>query len=352
MQIQMKKSHKKIICGLLLIAIASIVAYSMYNKQYETESNFNMDLIMSQPVSRKYAVISFSRFNERSFYYVIYLPLCALAWRRIGYEPILILIEKEPLEHFSKITNKTMEYLNLFGVKIFVVNSPPDYENHISQLVRLYVGLLPASLVKENDFVLISDSDIIPVNRNYFNFFNTLSIVILNAYSGSEFEYKGKQYYMYPMSYIGMRKWQWREMMNVTRNLSLTGELVVEKASQFYGKGSVRKNYEITKGDVHWDLDQRILSVSIDDYLQAKSDIRASKFKLDSRLDRSFSYFKWYQMTSSFNQIQDCHLFHNNAEEKLPLINRLLAKMFNENICNVLSKYFADFFILMNTEVT
>jgi hypothetical protein len=308
----------------------------------------NMDLIMSKRVSRKYAVMSLTEVNNNTFYYSIYLPVCALAWRRIGYEPIVIFVIKSSTDTFSTFTNKTMEYLNLFKVKVFLVHSPPDYENHLSQLARLYVGLLPSSLVKENDFVLLADSDIIPVRKNLFQFYNTLSIVLVNGYGVGEVIYKGVLYEVFAISYMGMRKCQWREVMNVTKNMSLTGELVLEKASMFFGNGSVRKNNEIKKGDTHWDLDQKIVSIGIHRYVRASGGlIKLSKFRLNSRLDRYYSDLQWANMTQTYTRTDDCHLFHQDAEKRFNLTFGLLSKMFNKNICDVLLKYFTEFFVLL-----
>jgi hypothetical protein len=344
----------------LLVLVVRVFKYSVYKTDEthdevalkEEEDEFyssTMDIIMSKPVSRKYSVISLTEVTNSTFYYSIYLPVCALAWRRVGYEPIVIFVKRSGAmeQEFSNFTKKTMEYLKLFNVQTFLVASPPHYENHLSQLARLYVGLLPARLVKEHDFLLLSDSDIVPVRKDFLHFYNTLSIVV-NGYGTGEFLHKGIMYEEFPISYLGMRKWQWRQVMNVTQNMSLTGELVVEKASVFFGKGSVRKNNEMKKGDTHWELDQKILAIGIHNYVRATGGaIKLSRYRLRSRLDRTHSDLQWINSTKAYTQIDDCHLFHQDAQIRFELTSSLLSKMFSKKICKVLLKFFSEFFALL-----
>ena len=138
---------------------------------------------------RKFSVISASLFSESD--YMFNLPFVALAWRRIGIEPIILLVKSNSTKP-SELTNKTIEYLDKFKIKIVYIQSPDGYDVTVAMLSRLFVGLLSESTIKENDFILTSDADLIPINKNYYAIDNSNHIRAWNAFCCETFVFEKK----------------------------------------------------------------------------------------------------------------------------------------------------------------
>ena len=152
---------------------------------------------------KMFSIISISVMHKARFFYILYLPVVSLAWRKLGYEP-LILIVKNGTTPFHDIANKTIEYLNELKIKVIIVDTPLNYEDHVGMLARCFGGLLPPDIVQDNDFIMTCDSDIVPVNQNYFTFNNTVQnltedIYVLNGVGIGVVGHEGKQYGMFPM---------------------------------------------------------------------------------------------------------------------------------------------------------
>ena len=182
--------------------------------------------------------------------YMFNVPLVSLAWRRVGYEPIILIVYSNTTQ-FNLLVNKTIEFLDKFKIKYLFIKSPPDYDVMVGMLSRLFIGLLPESMLASNDFILTSDSDLFPINRDYYNFENTYEIRAWNAYCCGKFIYENDQYTMFPLSHIGMRKFQWNEVMGInSTHYKLNGESILNKIGELFNKTNyIKKNNEINKGD-------------------------------------------------------------------------------------------------------
>jgi len=125
-----------------------------------------------------------------------------------------------------------------------------------AMLSRLFVGLLPANLASENDFIITSDSDLYPVNNNFYNTINNDALKVWNANCCGIFKHENKSYQMYPISYIGMRKWQWFDVMKLNHdNYKLNGKSILKKISESFNKTVfIKPNNKINKGDPTWYL--------------------------------------------------------------------------------------------------
>jgi hypothetical protein len=341
---------------LLILLSTSVFVYLIFDHiefyirdDMKTYNDFSLDVIIETHAPTRFAVISTSLVDKPKFYYMLYIPMCALAWRRIGYEPLVLIVRNRQLSVVSQVSNKTIQYLNRFNIRIVYVEAPVEYVNQLGMLARIFTGGLPDDIVRKDDFVIISDSDLIPVSKSYFNFYNTKAITILNAFNIGTVEYKNKQYDMYPMAYIGMRKWQWQEVMNLSRTFELNGEMIMTRLREIHGPGQFRKNAEVIRGDDVWYLDQRTVTILINDFIKEDNVRRKlNKYKFTGiRLDRSFSASKWYGKLRNFENIIDCHMYHAEAKLKINLIMRFLEKLFNKNICDQLTVYFAEFFAII-----
>ena len=251
-----------------LIAFFALIIYFRFMISKQTElinKNNDVKLVLEKTYNqsdvvfdsilretpRKFSVISASLFSES--YHMFNLPFVALAWRRIGIEPIILLVKSNSTKP-SELTNKTIEYLNKFKIKIVDIQSPDGYDVTVGMLSRLFVGLLPQSIVKENDFILTSDADLIPINKNYYAIDNSNHIRAWDAFCCEPFMFEKKNYNMYPLSHIGMKKYQWSEVMTLNVNkISLDGQFILNKIGEtFNEKSFIQINNILDKGSPAW----------------------------------------------------------------------------------------------------
>jgi hypothetical protein len=208
--------------------------------------DLNYDILLNK-TPKKYAILSA---NLQEDYYLFNLPMVALAWRRIDYEPIAFIVYSN-ISKLNNLSNKTIEYLNKFKVKTVLIKSPDNYETTVGMLSRLYGGLLKS--ISDDDFLITSDSDLYPINNVYYNIKITNSIKTWNAFCCGQFMFNQTEYTMYPLSHIGMRKFQWKEVMHVSEELGykLNGESILKNIKLFDEK-YIKKNNEFGKGDSIW----------------------------------------------------------------------------------------------------
>lgn len=350
------RSKHSIFVIVVLISLVNIYLFiNFISGSNSIEILTNEDNNLEQEYARKYAVISTTIDLGRDFY-LFYLPISALAWRRIGYEPIVILITDEIEENTSrllenKLVRKTIDYLNVFNIKIYYLPTKTNYENYVGMLARIFVGALPSELVEDKDFIITTDTDLLPVDLGYYNLPNTNSIKILNAFCCGSFEHENVNYQMYPMGHVGMRKKQWRELMNLTENNKLNGETILKKIEEFYkSKKYIKLNWEFGKGDENWYLDQKTLSIAIYNYVykQKKSNLQKIKYS-GFRLDRGWSETFWNWLlyfNQNYNLITDCHSYQENIYENWHILQRLLKVIFSKEVNSILDSYYNEFFTI------
>jgi hypothetical protein len=319
-----------------------ISTFFVFSPDPNIYNDFSQDVLIESHAPKKYAIISTALVANTKYFYLMYIPICAIAWRRIGYEPI-VLIVNNPKATVSQVANRTIEYLNRLKVRIVYVQAPLDHIDQLGQLARLYSGALSDDVIKDEDFILTTDSDMIPVSHKFFNQYNTKAITILNAHGIGTVNHKGKQYDMVPMMFIGMRKWQWREVMRLPKDMVLNGENIMKNVMKINDGGVFRKNKDFTRGDDVWYLDQNTVTIAIYEYLnddKFKSERKLNKYKYTGmRLDRGDSRDTWYRKLNSFDLITDAHMFHGDSKDYLKRILDFLEILFNKKIYKQLNAF-------------
>jgi hypothetical protein len=304
----------------------------------------SMDVILNRTVPNKFVIMSVSMVEKQNFYYVLYLPICALAWRRIGYEPLVFIVKDSRHEIVNDLTGKTIQYLKKFNVRVIDVAAEEAYVRNVAMLVRLFVGILPDDVAKDDDFIMTSDTDFIPISKTYFNFLNTDAITLLDARE-RKFIHKGVPYEMPEVfiPYIGMKKWRWREVMRLKKAMELKGSTVVEKVKEIHGETSFVGNSQMMRGDNFWFLDQRTVTIALNEYLKSSSSAKLNRFAYSGmRLDRSWPKL-WYLMLERFDHVTDAHLFHADAFEYQEFVFDLLRRLFGRNLVKIIGTYFEEF---------
>ena len=301
---------------------------------------------------QKFAIISASLESKDN--YMFNLPMVCLSWRRIGFEPIVLIVNSS----LSSSSNNpqadlTIHYLNLFKIRIIFIESLNEYEKIVSMLVRIFAGLILN--LSDNDILITSDSDLYPVNRKYYEIINNNnnnnnnneSIYVWNAFCCGYFKHDNENYRMYPISSIAMSKLKWRQVMQLNNetNNELNGDFILKKIAQTFNVTIfIKKNNQIIKGDQVWYLDQTWISINIKKYLKKNSKNLIRMPYTGLRLDRAMSKHKWKKaLALNFHSITDCHSFQDKIFKNWKLLNFLFLKLFNSNTNLLIRDYYLKY---------
>ena len=230
----------------------------------------------------KYVAISTSLEFEKDFY-MFYLPMTCESWRRIGFEPIIIIVisgvndlfvdlqtynykseinsNKQIVAKLSRLQLKVIEYLNRLQLKVFYLKSFRNYEAQIGMLARLFIGYISNEYIaNDNDYIILGDTDLIPINPQYYDFKNDSELItVWNAFCCQKFEYNNEIFREYPMSHIGMKKHMWRNILTFDsefdvflinssfNSIGFDRSSIVRVINDFYGQNRFVINTDIGK---------------------------------------------------------------------------------------------------------
>ena len=181
-----------IVSSFILFYVLVIDRHDVYDS---TEYKSRVLADYSLKLGRKFTVISINA-NAGSIYF-FHLPIVAISWRHVGYEPIFVIIYSEGLE-FDELDKLTIQYLNNLNVKVLYVETKPGYDITTAMIIREMIGIIPDQYIKDNDFVITTDSDLYSIDPKYYEYKENY-ITIWNGYCCGKFEYNGKEYRVFPM---------------------------------------------------------------------------------------------------------------------------------------------------------
>lgn len=148
--------------------------------------------------NRRFAIFACS-IHSNVQAYTFYTPITAASWKRAGYETIVVFVGD--FTHPNILTgrlNLSRNYLKRVGAYIVDIQCNASYAVKLSQLVRLFAGFLPDSIVHDDDDILTGDSDLMPLKpREYLPTSGTDGF-IFNAHCCGSFKRRGRSYKMFP----------------------------------------------------------------------------------------------------------------------------------------------------------
>jgi hypothetical protein len=279
---------------------------------------------------------------------MFHLPMVTQSWRRLHFEPIIFVIK--PKNEKNKLALTVLKYLKLLNTTVIEVTTVENYEVIIGMVSRLFVGLLPDNLIQENDMILTSDTDLFPLNENYFSFDSSNSIKLWNIDCCDDFIYNNETYKMYTLLNMGMRKFQWRQVMQLDNQneLKLDGESVIKLVRKMFGNSFIKKNMDIERGDLVWFLDQMTISINIEKYRQEKkTNLTKIKFR-GTRLNRNtFFNPNWFNQKQLI-YLTDFHSFHDDVFQNWKYMQMFLKNIFNQSLTNLFDDYYFEYINIRN----
>ena len=318
--------------------------------------------------SRRFAIFS-ATIDSKLRSYVFYTPIAAAAWQRIGYEVIVIFVGD-----FTKINSKfliaqlnlTESFLRRLNVHIIHFQCNKSYSIKISQLVRIFSGYLSKTIVNDKDYILTTDSDIIPIQEEDYQLNENKTGFIYNAFCCGSFQRRGKSYQMYPMSHICIQKKIWRDLFMksiqhkellqsklassnkalLTSNAPLTFELI-----SLYTRHEFSDLFDsdMKKGDAAWYMDQIYSSILINDYLANYPNIQIDKrYKQSKRLGSDLPNHMW--QIPYVKQYGDAHIIHDEIFDsyRWSIFKHLINYLFNPTLANDIEFYYKQFTLLLH----
>jgi hypothetical protein len=190
----------------------------------------------------------------------------------------------------------------------------------------------------------------------------------LNMWDGfccEPYGHKRKTYWMYPMPYIGMRKFQWREMLkynaqidrfyfansnltpyhHISKPIGLNRWSVIRLITDVFGKvNKMRTNDKIIRADELWFTDQYLTGVLTKEYAEQHGYKHARKALSGQRLTRDGSKEHWINLlNTSFDDITDANCYHQDAFSNLNFIQELNRKLFDQAQQQLFDKYFFEY---------
>lgn len=195
--------------------------------------------------------------------YCYYLPYVALAWRRLGFEPVVFLVGSEEKFHQMPLINLLGNDLN---IRYHFVNIDSARSIATSQIIRLFGGFLSYENRTDKDlFLLTADVDLVPISRRLFQIHSNRSnyTLAVNAYCCPNEKFTHQNFtniHYYPISYVGMKQNLWKKIFSPSDQCSFQPNLTIDFIECILHEQmntSIPSN--VIKGGPYWDIDQRLL---------------------------------------------------------------------------------------------
>lgn len=271
------RTHR-LLFGLLSLSAVLFVILPQLNHQTVIETFYvNSNLIQDEAlptikpnVSEKpvyYAVFCSNTPNGvsyRTYDYAYNLPLTALAWERIGFKSIAIIIGSRCEWENDPALSLVLSHLEARRATALFVSSPLEYRTTLSQTARAFAVNLPGFPGKDNDFLITSDSDLWPLRREHYTPRPNFNVLLVHSGCCGTFKSNNKTYPMYPMSNIGATVSTWRQIMNENHPIATDAEGMLDYFAEIFGE---QARSPVVVGQETWYMDQRGVSIRLAEWM-------------------------------------------------------------------------------------
>ena len=296
-----------------------------------TELNMNMKSVGAN----RYAVFACNTppadpKSRRQYDYAFYLPLTVLAWDRIGFKSIVIIIGDRDEWRANPPLWHILVHLEATKAEIIFLNASVDNAVMLSQTSRIFVANMNQFAGKTQDFIMTTDSDLWPLREAHYAPEPPKKLVLVHSHCCGNFVFKNQSYRMIPMSNIGATAATWRQILNDHRTTANDAESILNYYQQDFGD-QVRR--EVIYASADWFLDQKMISVRVQQWIDAhSSDLVLEKSDTGlSRVDRP----NWHPENidqSSLGNYYDAHLpVFGYQPHTWKTIRPLIRLMFNDS---------------------
>lgn len=318
------------------IAVPLLIVYYVVNLRTSSTSfvySVEPDTPEDTSVRRRFAVFGCAtpdRESHRSYDYAFYLPLTVLAWHRIGFESIVLLIgdrqewlNRPPLAWI-------VESLEQLNATTLFINADQDHRGMLSQTARIFVSNMDGYPGQDDDYIVTTDADLWPLRRQHFVPRINHSLVLVHSDCCGWFNLQGEAFRMLPMSNIGASASVWREILNTDHIIGKDSASILNYFADIFGDSLARKR--ATYASDAWSLDQMLITMKIDRW-RKKQGPSDSTFKVSDKGFQRIDRASWHPRRippSSLDNYYDAHLIEKAyTVESWNRIRPLLHLMFN-----------------------
>ena len=287
------ESHK------LMVALGSLSLFIILSLQIHRHPSQQSTIVKqhiltyqlsSSAIQENYVVFGSNTPNGesyRTYDYAFNLPLTALAWERIGFKSIVLIIGSRCEWENDPTLSLIMSYLEARRAAVIFVSSPLEYRPTLSQTARAFTVNFPEFPGKDGDFLITSDSDLWPLRKEHFVPRPDMDVVLVHSGCCGFFQMNNKSYPMYPMSNIGATVSTWRQIMNDNHSIAYDSESILNYLGDVFGEMA---RSPVVVAQPTWYMDQRMTSIRLTEWME-KNGHSFSVYRVSdvgfSRLDRN-----------------------------------------------------------------
>ncbi|KAI9559305.1 hypothetical protein GHT06_016094 [Daphnia sinensis] len=295
----MSQFHRLPIVLVLLTVLAVLVIHELNKNIVADQQTAPLQLVQlneikNSPVeetpSVNYAVFGCNTPNGasyRSYDYAFNLPLTALAWERLGFRSVVLIIGSRCEWENDPALSTILSHLEDRQTTIIFIEAPPEQRPKLSQTARPFTVNLPGFPGKDNDFLITSDSDLWPLRKEHYMPQPNKKIVLVHSQCCGFFQFNNKSYPMYPMSNIGATVATWRQAMNDNHSIAYDADTILNYLEDVFGDMA---RGPLIIGKPTWYMDQRVTSIRLTEWMAKYGD--GSVHRVSDvgfyRLDRSY----------------------------------------------------------------
>jgi hypothetical protein len=257
----MRNFHQKLFFVATGLSVLLVWKFSHYSDDYRNNSPGETSSFGWYAV---FACSTPGEKNHRGYDYAFYLPLTALAWERFGFRSVVQIIGTRIEWERSRPLSWILSYLEARRAIIIFLDAMIDHRPTLGQTARLFTVNMDEFPGQPDDFLITTDADLWPLDREHFVPRENKKIVLLHAMCCGFFPHNGSMYRMYPMSNIGASVQTWRKLLNDGHRFAKDSESIFQYLEDYYGPG-VRVKTAIDTSN--WYLDQHVVSVRIQHWM-------------------------------------------------------------------------------------
>ena len=292
----------------------------------------------------KYAISSVNENPE----YLFFVPIWCAFWKRLGYDPYVITIDKNIPPPLMDLVSQTTEKME--GILGYLEHIEGYKTANVAQVSRLFVAA--NDFFEDDDYLITDDIDKFVICRRWFNqqdFSKDIHI----------FDLDETNYTRLKIGYVGMKAKTWRDVLGIEEGsyrasleACLSGKLKKTNKSETY-RYETQHEKEIDAG---WNLDEFVLTKNLfeSDYYPDRCHLitrGANHYGLrNGRIDRTFWKETLFQYLSS--QIIDVHLHRKPYDEEIwNDIKWIMSTVFDKEKVDFFEEYKQEFVRIINEQV-
>lgn len=351
------KQATRLCLGLISVVIVCKICLIYYTNSLlrivEGESNSSSPT--ANRIERRFAVFGCStpeQDSHRGFDYVFYLPLTVLAWQRIGFESIVLIIGEKSEWRVHPILSYVLDHLERQpDATVIFISAKVENRMMLSQTARIFVANMKEFPGIANDHIITTDSDLWPLRKEHYYLPPGIDrpLILVHSQCCEPFTFNGKSYPMLPMSHIRASAATWKEIVNINSSFANDSASILNYFQQFFGE---RVHNRVIFASEDWYLDQKLVSIRVAQWISQNSQDYVYKVSDEGlkRIDR----INWNAdkiQPSSFGNYFDTHLLVDGFmpdkwESIKPLLNLMYNKSpFRSEWCNRYASRFYKLFI-------